>query len=126
LNREVAELDAIDSSSAEGEQTGLEQEEEDEAEASPVDFVLPASRETQDGIECHTKSRSDRQTKIIWLEWFVVYHPTYRIPSLCFNASREGESYLRSITSLVGRFRLCRPRLTMPAIVIPLDQTARS
>jgi hypothetical protein len=126
LNREVAALDAIESSSAEGEQTGLEQEEEDEAEASPVDFVLPATREIQDGIKRHTKSRSDRQTAIIWLEWFVVYHPTYRIPSLCFNASREGQSYLRSFTSLVGRFRLCRSRLIMLAIHIPLDQTARS
>lgn len=77
-----------------------EEEEEDEAAVSPsfrpsTSIPPPNTQEEQkhseSGIERVT---GDQLLLVIRIDWYIVYHPTYRIPSLCFTAGYEGESML--------------------------------
>jgi hypothetical protein len=84
---------------------GLEQEEEDEAEARVVDVypvpTLTVTTQTPQLEQPSKKAVSEPRVRsevgstsgvvVIWVEWYIVYHPTYRIPSLCFSAGWEGE-----------------------------------
>ena len=77
-----------------------EEEEEDEAAVSPCFQPLTSipppdthqeQKHLESGIERVT---GDQVLLVIRIDWYIVYHPTYRIPSLCFTAGYEGESML--------------------------------
>lgn len=86
------------------EELGLEEQEEDEAEARLLRISSDVLASTspwpdeqtstlhQDAYEPFKDENIQRpRMTVIWVDWHIVYHPTYRIPSLCFTAAWEGE-----------------------------------